>query len=410
MPSKLNELSEPFEIEIEKMVYGGEGLGRREGQVILTPFVLSGETARAAPERAQSNVLRARLLEVLTASPDRVSAPCVYFGKCGGCHYQHATYERQLQVKRAILIETLQRVGKIAPPETFDVVSAEPWGYRNRVQLHVQDRKIGYVQARSHKLCAIDHCPIGSPAINTGIQTLTRMIRDRRWPKFIGALELFTNETEMQLNVLETAQPVARRFFEWCAEEIPALVPGALEYGEYRVSRGSFFQVNRFLLQQMIDVSLPALSPGAEGKTALDLYAGVGLFSLPLARRFAQVTAVESGSGAVRDLQFNAERAGVAVHAETSSVDAYLSNLESAPDFVLADPPRAGLGKHVVARLAQLKPREITVVACDPATLARDLAALITAGYDFEQLTLIDLFPQTFHIEAIAKLRLPGAA
>ncbi|MDQ6663906.1 MAG: class I SAM-dependent RNA methyltransferase [Acidobacteriota bacterium] len=399
MPSTLNE---PFEIEIEKMVYGGEGLGRREGQVVLTPFVLPGETVRAAPERAQSGVLRAKLLEVLTASPDRVSAPCPYFGKCGGCHYQHATYERQVQIKRAILVETLQRVGKIAAPEKFDVVSAEPWGYRNRVQLHIQDGRIGYVQARSHKLCAIGHCPIGSPAINTGIQALARMIRDRRWPKFIGALELFTNETEMQLNVLETAQPVARRFFDWCAEEIPPLVPGALEYGEYRVSRQSFFQVNRFLMQQTIEVSLQ----GAEGKTALDLYAGVGLFSLPLARRFTEVTAVESGSGAVRDLQFNAERAGVAIHAETSTVDAYLSNLESAPDFVLADPPRAGLGKRVVNRLAQLKPREITIVACDPATLARDVAALIAAGYSFEQLTLIDLFPQTFHIEAIAKLRL----
>ncbi|MDQ2869068.1 MAG: class I SAM-dependent RNA methyltransferase [Verrucomicrobiota bacterium] len=396
--------TEPFEIEIEKMVYGGEGLGRREGQVVLTPFVLPDESVRAEPVRAQSGVLRARLLEVLNANPDRVSAPCPYFGTCGGCHYQHATYERQLQIKRDILIETLRRVGKIAPPENFDVVSAEPWAYRNRVQLHIQDGKIGYVQARSHKLCAIDHCPISSPAINAGIRALARMIRDRRWPKFIGALELFTNETEMQLNVLETAQPVARRFFEWCAEEIPSLVPGALEYGEYRVSRGSFFQVNRFLVQRTIDISLQ----GAEGGTALDLYAGVGVFSLPLARRFAKVTAVESGSGAVRDLLFNAERAGVAVQAETSSVDAYLSNLESAPDFVLADPPRAGLGKRVASRLAQLKPREIMIVACDPATLARDLAALIAVGYRFERLTLIDLFPQTFHIEAIAKLRLAG--
>ncbi|MGI8988957.1 MAG: class I SAM-dependent RNA methyltransferase [Bryobacteraceae bacterium] len=396
--------TEPFEIEIEKMVYGGEGLGRREGQVVLTPFVLPGEMARVEPDRAQSGVLRAKLLNVLNASPDRVSAPCPYFGKCGGCHYQHATYERQLQIKREILIETLRRVGKIALPEKFEVVSAEPWAYRNRVQLHIQDRKIGYVQARSHKLCAIDRCPIGSPAINAGIQALARMIRDRRWPKFIGALELFTNEAETQLNVLETAQPVARRFFEWCAEEIPTLVPGALDYGEYRVSRGSFFQVNRFLVQRTIDISLQ----GAEGETALDLYAGVGFFSLPLARRFAKVTAVESGSGAVRDLLFNAERARVPIQAETSGVDAYLSNLESPPDFVLADPPRSGLGKHVVSRLAQLKPRAITIVACDPATLARDLAALIAAGYCFERLTLIDLFPQTFHIEAIAKLRWSG--
>lgn len=394
-------LTETFEIEIEKMVYGGDGLSRRDGQVILTPFTLPGEVVRAAPERVQSGVLWAKAIDIVRTSSDRGAAPCPYFGTCGGCHYQHTSYEKQLEIKRDILRETLQRVGKIAAPENFETVYAEPWAYRNRVQLHIRNLQFGYLQARSHQLCAIDRCPISSPAINSSIATLRRMLRDRRWPKFIGRIELFTNETEFQLNVLETGQPVARRFFEWCASEIPGLVPAALDYLEYRVSRGSFFQVNRFLLQRVIEVALN----GATGETALDLYAGVGLFSLPLARRFDQVTAVESGAGAVRDLEFNAERAGLAIKTETSAVDDFLQKLQTTPDFVLADPPRAGLGKTVVKRLLELHPRRIAIVACDPATLARDLAALLAGGYRFERLTMIDLFPQTFHIEAVAQLR-----
>ena len=395
-------LTEPFEIEIEKMVYGGDGLSRREGQVILTPFTLPGEVVRAAPERVQSGVMWAKPTEIARPSPERTPAPCPYFGTCGGCHYQHASYARQLEIKRDILRETLERVGKVAAPDKLEIVSADPWAYRNRVQLHIRNLQLGYLQARSHQLCAIDRCPISSPAINSSIATIRRMLRDRRWPKFIGRIELFTNETEFQLNVLETGQPVARRFFEWCAAEIPGLVPGALDYGEYRVSRGSFFQVNRFLLNRLIEVALDR----AQGETALDLYAGVGLFSVPLARRFAEVTAVESGAGAIRDLEFNAERAGLAIKTETGSVDMYLQKLQTPPDLVLADPPRTGLGKAVVKRLLELRPKQVAIVACDPATLARDLAALLAGGYSLEQLTMVDLFPQTFHIEAVAQLTL----
>jgi 23S rRNA (uracil1939-C5)-methyltransferase len=180
------------------------------------------------------------------------------------------------------------------------------------------------------------------------------------------------------------------------------LVENALDYqGRFRVSRNSFFQVNRFLLDRLVEVALE----GAEGETALDLYAGVGLFSLALARGFKEVAAVESGSGAVRDLEFNAERAGLAnLRAERQTAEEYLQKLEHAPDFVLLDPPRAGLGKAVVRRLAELRPRQVTIVSCDPATLARDLAGLTAAGYRVEQMTLVDLFPQTFHLETVVRL------
>lgn len=392
-----------FDVTVEKLVYGGEGLARVDGQVVLTPFVLAGERVRLEAQGRQSGVLRARPAEVLAPAAQRVPAPCPYFGRCGGCHYQHADYATQLRIKCAILSETFARVGKLPVPR-IEVEAAEPWGYRNRAQFHISGSELGYLETRSHRLCPVDYCPISSPAINETLAAIRGMMRDRRWPRFLGSLELFTNESALQLNVLETHQPIAHRFFDWCAERIPSLLPGALDYEAagctFRVGRGSFFQVNRFLTDRMVARALD----GATGETALDLYAGVGLFSLPLARRFRSVTAVESGGNAAGDLRFNAERCGVSVHVAQAGAAEFLAQTDLRPDFVLADPPRTGLGKEVVRRLLELRPARLTIVSCDPATLARDLAGLIAGGYQLEPTTLIDLFPQTFHIETVARL------
>jgi len=393
-----------FEIAVEKLVYGGEGLGRLEGRAVLAPFVLPGERVRLRAVAEKPGLVRAELLEVLAAAPERVAPPCPYFMRCGGCYYQHAPYEMQLALKRGILEDQLRRIGKIASLAEIGVVAGEPWGYRNRVQLHVGKGALGYLQSQSHKLCPIESCPIGSPAINGAIAILREMLRDPRWPRFLRAIELFTNETEIQLSVLETDHPVARRFFDWCAERISGLVSGALDYHAaghvWRVSHRSFFQVNRFLIDRLVETALD----GAEGQTALDLYAGVGLFSLALARRFGSVTAVESGARSAADLRFNAERAGLGLRVEQTDAEAWLEQLATAPDFVLLDPPRAGIGKRMVERLAQLRPPRLAIVSCDPATLARDLAGLAGAGYRIVSLTLVDLFPQTYHLETVAHL------
>ncbi len=388
---------------MEKLVYGGDALARLDGRVTLAPFALPGERIRAAAEREKPGLIHARTLAVLDPAPQRVAPRCPYFGRCGGCHYQHAGYEFQLEAKRAILAEELRRVGKIEPPEEIAVVAADPWGYRNRAQLHIEKGRVGYREARSHKLCAIDSCPIASPKINQTIGALAGMLRDSRWPRFLRSVEIFTDERQVQLSVLETERPVARRFFDWCAETIPGLVAGALDYQDrFRVSRNAFFQVNRYLADKLVEIALE----GAGGETALDVYAGVGLFSLDLARRFRQAAAVESGAAAAGDLAFNAERAGLAnLRVERRTAEAYLDALERAPDFVLLDPPRAGLGKAVVPRLIDLRPPAVTIVACDPATLARDLAALLGAGYRIEKMTLVDLFPQTYHLETVVRLR-----
>lgn len=394
------------ELAIEKWVYGGDGLGRIEGRALLVPFVLPGEVVRVEIEREKPGLLEARLTEVISPSAERVGAPCPVFGRCGGCQYQHASYEFQLAQKVEVLREVFHRVGKFRAPEEIATIAGPPWEYRNRAQFHLAGDKIGYLEARSHRLCPIEHCPISSPRINETLKALIEMIRDRRFPRFVRSLELFTNENEVQLNVLETARPVARAFFDWCSERIPGAALGSLDYAAaghvYRVGHRSFFQVNRFLIDRLVECALG----DCDGESAVDLYAGAGLFSLPLARRFRTVTAVESASGALRDLEFNASRAGTAVTAARSTAQLFLEGIEKAPDFVIADPPRSGLGKGVARELARLRPPRLTVVSCDPATLARDLSPLLASGYRIDRLTLIDLFPQTFHIETITQLRI----
>lgn len=391
-------------ITIEKLVYGGAGLGRIDGQVVLTPYVLPGERVRIDEGEKRGGVLRAGLLDVEQKSAARVDPPCPYFGRCGGCHYQHASYEYQLAQKVEILREVLRRIGKMEPPEEIAIVSGPEWGYRNRAQLHFERGRVGYLEAGSHRLCPIKSCPISSPKLNQAIAALGEMAADRRWPAFVRSIELFTNELETQVNVLESGQHVARRFFEWCEERIPGSLAPSLDYAAaghvFRVGPRSFFQVNRHLCEQLVETAVGDSS----GARALDLYAGVGLFSLALAARFDEVIAIESGRGAVEDLRFNAERAGRKVTAVETDCEKFLPEYSGATDLVLADPPRAGMGKRVLAELARLRPKTLVIVACDPATLARDLAVLAGHGFVVDSITMVDLFPQTFHFETVVRL------
>jgi len=391
-------------LNIEKLVYGGDGLSRVDGEVVFVPFVLPGELVEAERTGAKKHAQRARLQSVIEPSPDRVAAPCPIFGKCGGCQYQHSSYDAQLRFKRQILAETLQRTGKISfDADKIAAVPSEPYGYRNRAQFHFEDGRVGYRQMGSKTLVPARQCPISSPKLNDVLDKLNAMVRDRRWPRFLVSLEAFTDERNVQWNVMESDRPVAKHFFDWLAEEIPGTVTGPLDYlvnnDEFRVSGKSFFQINRFLISSMDEW---AIGP-ARGETAWDLYAGVGLFSLPLARRFKHVTAVEAGRAAAADLERNARRAGLEIDVAQLQTEAFLADSEVAPDFVLADPPRSGLEKASTARLLELGPKTLVIVACDPATLGRDLAVL-QSRYEIESLTMLDLFPQTSHIETVAKL------
>lgn len=395
-------------VHIEKLVHGGFGLGRLEGRVVLVERVLPGETVRVTLTAERGGWAEARPSEWIQTAAGRVEPGCRYFGICGGCRLQHADPALQIELKCAVLRETLRRLGKIEAPQTIAVVSGPAWGYRNRVQLHFEGRRVGFFQSGGRRLCDVEACPIASPKINQALTTLRRMARDPRFPRFLRSLEIFTDEAAVQLHLTscEGGRGIARRFWQWCAESIPGMVEGALEYaaaGEtYRVSPRAFFQVNRFLLEELTRRVVGEQA----GQAALDLYAGVGLFSLPLARRFRCVTAVEANPAAAADLRCNAERAGLPIQVVSGSAEQYLQQATDRPEVAVADPPRAGLGPRVTAGLLRLKPRRLILVSCDPATLARDVSALLAGGYRLAEITLVDLFPQTHHIETVATLEL----
>ena len=382
------------EVSIDKWVYGGDAMARIEGRVVFVPFALPGETVKVGLKEGD---MHATLTEIVQPSAERVTAPCPLFTRCGGCHYQHAPYEFQLARKVDILREQLRRVGKIKWEGEIATISGPALGYRNRGQFHLHNGKIGYLAAGSHNLVPVDgECPISSPRLNQALAEMRERMPDRRFPGFVHSLELFTDETNVQVNILETDKPVAKSFYEWCGSTVA--LEYATKFGKFRVSPRSFFQVNRFLIEQLVETAIG----DASGGSALDLYAGVGLFSIPLARKFKKVAAVEGGVTAARDLEVNAENAGLVLQHLQGRVEEHLARITATPDFVVADPPRAGLGKTVVSHLARLKPARLTIVSCDPATLARDIAGL--TDYKIEKLTLIDLFPQTYHLETVAEL------
>lgn len=393
----------PVEVQIEKLVYGGEGLARVDGQVVLAPFVLPGERVVLAAERVKNGLLRGSLVDILEPAPERITPRCEYFADCGGCHYQHAEYALQLSQKEAILRETLRRLGGIHYEQEIAVLSAEPWYYRNRIQLHFEDGKMGFHRAGSREIRDIAHCEISSPTLNDAISKLQTAIREPQWPQFVRSLELFSNERQLQMNILDSSRPVAARFFAWCATFLPSLASGAIDYAaaghKFRISRGSFFQVNRFLTDALVEEVLR----DASGRHAADLYAGVGLFSLPLAQRFSMVDTVERSAPAYRDLEWNAREASAGIRAAKSTAEQFLAAVSNPPDLIVADPPRVGIGREATEQLLRLKPPRLTLVSCDPSTLARDLHKLL-ASYRITRLALVDLFPQTFHFETVVHL------
>lgn len=390
-------------IEIEKLVYGGDGLSRVDGQVVLTPLVLPQEHVSVETSRIKNGLLRGEATNIEQASPHRITPRCSYFGACGGCQYQHSDYEYQVEQKRAILLENLQRLGGITYTGELNTIIGEPWFYRNRIQLHFDKGRSGFNRQGSNQLVPVDDCFIASPLLVDAIKQLSSIVKKPEWPSFLQSLELFSNETDLQINVLDTTRPVAARFFDWLRTFLP-IAPGPIAYEAaghtFRISHGAFFQVNRFLIEKLVEEVIGS----ATGEHAVDLYAGVGLFSLALSAKFAKVDSVERSGPAVRDLEFNAQQAGVKnVEAERAASEDFLRAVRSSPDLIVADPPRSGLGKEGTQELIRVKPKKLAIVSCDPATLARDLKHLLTE-FHITRMTLVDLFPQTYHLETVVHL------
>lgn len=416
-------------------MYGGDGLARLPadehgpGKAVFVPFVLEGEKVEAAIGEQKRSFARAHVQKVVEPSPLRVDARCPYFGRCGGCHYQHTGYQHQLEIKTAILNENLRRIGKIELDSEPLLHFSHEWNYRNRTRLKVQgapDFAIGYYKPNSHELLPIEQCPISSPLINQAIAALWQAGRDQQTGDEIQELELFATAEDSALlleaygnvgssqakrmseGLMAALSPLAGvTFFRTASPSHPGEPKkiesiGATEltyktrYASYRVSAGSFFQVNRHL----IDVLTEIVTQGVAGEVALDLYAGVGLFSCVLADSFAQVIAVESSPTSYSDLLYNSP---ANVKAVRSTTEQFLQRSSAAlrPNLVVVDPPRNGLGEMVVRSLTGLGASRIVYVSCEPATASRDLAGLLSSGYRIQQAHVVDLFPQTFHIETV---------
>jgi 23S rRNA (uracil1939-C5)-methyltransferase len=426
--------STPTLVQIVKPIYGGSFLARAEGKAVFVPLALPGEQVHARIVEEKRSYATAEVEQIVAAAPQRVAPKCRHFGVCGGCQYQHAEYAAQLDWKKTILRETLERSGVRIPAE-IDVIAANPWEYRNRIRLAFDARgDLGYRGRRSHEVVPIAECPIAAPALTKAASTAAEFFQQFAVASRPTELSLFCNSSEDSLLAsiftAGTAPVPLVDYYEALRQKIPSLRgvelvetheskpsrtvtrAGATSLAyraagfDYRVDHGAFFQVNRWLADALVERVVGSQS----GKLAWDLFAGVGLFAKQLAEKFGGVTAIESAPTAVEALKQNlSETNARAVKATTLE---FLRGARNdlrrdfiVPDFIVVDPPRAGLCTETTALLAKISAPSLTYVSCDPATLARDLRVLVGAGYAIRDIALADLFPQTFHLETVVRMR-----
>jgi 23S rRNA (uracil1939-C5)-methyltransferase len=429
-------------LKIEKLIYGGDGLARLpadergRGKAVFLPFVLAGEQVDIDLTEEKPGFARGRATDILEASPHRVKPGCPYFMACGGCHYQHSSYEHQLEIKASVLRENLHRMAKVELPSELRMHPSPPWNYRNRTRLRVRvepEFALGYFKYGSHQLLPVQECPISSQQINKAIAAMWQAGRAGILDPGLREIEFFADAEDQQLLVEAfCAREMKPSAGEQLAQALSTALPGAvgvtvfpepphegrenaprealatvgapaLSYktaaATYRVSAGSFFQTNRYLTDELVRI----VTAGVSGGTAIDLYAGVGLFTAVLSREFERVLAVEASQQSHKDLGYNSPANVKTVHAR---VDQYLKDATAQlrADLIVVDPPRGGLGEPVAKALTRLGAPRLTYVSCDPATLARDLVPLLAAGYHIQEAHMVDLFPQTFHVESVFHL------
>ncbi len=430
-------------VTIEKLIYGGDGLARLEAdgegrrKALFVPFTIAGEVADVSIAQEHPSYARGLAEQIASPSPHRVAPGCPYFFRCGGCQYQHIDYAHQLAAKVAILRETVTRIAKVEIPGDVGIHSAEPWNYRNRTRLHVQAEPvfaIGYHGANSNQLLPVDRCPISSPLINRALSGIWRA--STIIPPGVREIQLFADQTDSRVllelyvvpgttelggvwEFLRTSLPEAVGLVVLPAsrdvddnERAPLAVTagkalqvfgnGQIQYTvagyDYRISGGSFFQTNRFLIDRLVQL----VTSDRNGRAAIDLYCGAGLFTVPLARAFAKVVAVEASQQSFRDLKQNAPPNVTTVQ---KRVDVFLQETRKLDaEYVVVDPPRAGLGEKVAKALGRMNIPRVTYVSCEPSTLSRDLRILLQSGFRIQKAHLVDLFPQTFHMESVFEL------
>jgi len=397
------------------MAHGGSALGRHEGKVIFVPYALPGEKVTAEVIEDKRRFARARLLEVHDPSPDRVVPSCPFFDKCGGCQWQHASYPAQLAFKRAIVRDQLVRLGKFPDPPVRDTIaSPDSWHYRNHVQLAVDHQgRLGFRAATSRRIVPVDEClllhplldelflaldlgsdadlpPLRRLSLRAGINTGDQMIVFETVGDEPPQLEVDVPVSCAML--LEDGTPVNLIGYNHITERVAGRT--------FRISAGSFFQVNTPQAETLIRLVAEYLAPNGS-ETLLDAYCGVGTFGLTLAGEVAHVIGVERAPAAVEDFRINAEDVeNVAIL--PGVLEEVLPGLEVPVDLAVVDPPRSGVHSDALAALIRLAPQRIVYVSCDPATLARDGRVLAGAGYELVVVQPVDMFPQTYHVETVS--------
>lgn len=408
----MDESGQTFEVELTTFTYGGEVLGRLpDGRAVFVPFALPGEVVRLRLVEDKQRYARAELLEVLESASERVDPLCTHFGLCGGCHYQHLPYRKQLQAKAEILRDQLQRIGKLDdPPVKPTVPSPREFYYRNHVQFHLTPQgELGYHEAISNRVFAIRECHLPEEPINE----VWPLLEVEPMPG-LQRINLRAAADEDVLVALESEDPLLPEF---SVEDLPISVVHLGPAGTqvlagsdhvvmhvlerpFRVSAGSFFQVNTLMAAELVQHILTYLDP-QPSDAVLDVYAGAGLFSAFLAPQVDHLIAIEASPLACDDFIVNLEEFDNVTLYEGAAEDV-LPELALSPRFILVDPPRAGLDTAALDAIIALQPQVLAYVSCDPATLARDGRRLTREGYHLVQVTPFDLFPQTYHIESIS--------
>jgi 23S rRNA (uracil1939-C5)-methyltransferase len=403
-------MAETFAVTIQSLVYGGSGMARLpDGRAVFVPFTLPGEKVQVVIREEKKGFVHADLLDILQPSPQRIAPRCKHFTTCGGCHYQHMGYEHQLENKKGILAEQLQRLGGIQHPVISQVIpSPQSWNYRNSLQFHLSPSgNLGFEHSRSNQTLAIDECHLPLPAI------------EQAWPQLdfeflpeLERVELRQGDGEELLLVLSSTDPTPPEFETEMplsavhlspqghiilsgSDHLPMTILGKT----FRVGAPSFFQVNNWMAEKMVSVLLEKVS-FSKDMLVLDAYCGVGLFSHFMAPLVGRCLGVESSPAACHDYTFNLDEFdNVSLYEGTT--ESVLPLLEEKPDLIILDPPRSGVGKPALDAILRMSPRQMVYFSCNPATLARDARLMLSAGYQFQETILLDMFPQTFHVETV---------
>ena len=419
-------------VRIESVAYKGFGVARIDGKVAFVPYTMTGDEAWIEITEEKKRYSLARLIQIIEPSPRRVDPPCPYFGTCGGCQWQHIDDSIQVEQKKEILGETLKRLGGMNEiPPVGVIPSPKPYDYRIRVQLKVKGKAIGYYQERSHRIVDIERCPISHPLVNRVIQELRKnldaLLRMEEveinvspeegsgvllfHPHFYDqGLEYFIEEFLRSQPILRGIAITQKDGFRLFGDPtlnftIPSNQEREIRELKLRISPGSFFQVNPEQNQRLIQTVLQFSKVDQEDRV-IDLYAGAGNLTLSLAMEAREVLGIEDNRMAFEDAQFNAERNGVEnCHFIQGRVeDVFLDWKKETPDLIVLDPPRTGC-KTVLDQVVKLKPKKIVYVSCEPTTFARDLGLFSERGYSLQRLSLIDMFPQTYHMETVGLLQ-----